>query len=60
MMENTDRKNLSTEQQNTRSLELDGKTVSQVLNIINQEDQGIAQAVQFALPEIEKAIELTT
>jgi len=60
MMENTDRKNLSTEQQNTRSLQLDGKTVSQILNIINQEDQGIAHAVQSALPEVEKAIELTT
>jgi N-acetylmuramic acid 6-phosphate etherase len=60
MMENTDRKNLSTEQQNTRSLELDGKTVSQILNIINQEDQVIALAVQSALAEIEKAIELTT
>ncbi|MDP6339488.1 MAG: N-acetylmuramic acid 6-phosphate etherase [Candidatus Marinimicrobia bacterium] len=59
-METTERKNLSTEQQNVNSSAIDDKSISEILNIINAEDQAIAEKVNAALLEIEKAVELTT
>ena len=59
-METTERKNLSTEQQNINSAGIDDKTISEILKIINSEDQTIAEKVNEAIPEIGKAVELTT
>ena len=49
---------LSTEQQNTKSKDLDTKTISSILKIINKEDSSIAASVYEVLPEIEKTIDI--
>ena len=49
---------LSTEQQNTKSKDLDTKSISSILKIINKEDSSIAASVYEALPEIEKTIDI--
>tara|TARA_Y100000590_G_scaffold469538_2_gene658155 strand:- start:3316 stop:4209 length:894 start_codon:yes stop_codon:yes gene_type:complete len=47
---------LLTEQQNPSSMELDSKSVSQILEIINREDQAVAAAVEKVLPKVEQAV----
>lgn len=59
-METTERKNLSTEQENLNSTSIDDKPISEILEIINNEDQSIAEKVKAAIPEIEQTVELTT
>jgi len=59
-METTERKNLSTEQQNIHSTVIDDKSISEILEIINSEDQTIAEKVNEAIPEIGKVVDLTT
>ncbi len=59
-METTERKNLTTEQQNINSAAIDDQPISEILKIINQEDQSIAEKVHRAIPEIERTVELTT
>jgi N-acetylmuramic acid 6-phosphate etherase len=59
-METTARKNLSTEKQNDKSDDMDQISISEILNIINEEDATIAEKVLEAIPEIEKTVELTT
>ena len=54
------RGDLNTEQQNTKSLNIDSVSVEKVLQIINQEDQTVAQTVKKAIPEIESVVHLTT
>ena len=54
------RGDLNTEQQNTKSLNIDSESVEKVLQTINQEDQTVAQAVKKAIPEIESVVHLTT
>ena len=49
---------LSTEQQNAKSKDLDTKSISSILKIINKEDSSIAASVYEVLPEIEKTIDL--
>lgn len=49
---------LSTEQQNTKSKDLDTKSISSILKIINKEDSSIAASVYEVLPEIEKTIDI--
>ena len=58
-MEIKDRKNLSTEQENVHSTAIDDKTTFEILQIINSEDQTIAEKVNEAISEIEKAVDLT-
>ena len=58
MTEKLDREQLSTEQQNVHSLDLDSRSVAEILTIINIEDAGVAEAVHKVLPEVEKAVEL--
>ena len=60
IMETTDRKNLSTEQQNVNSYAIDDKTISEILEIINNEDQSIAKKVNASISEIEQTVALTT
>ncbi|MBF89115.1 MAG: N-acetylmuramic acid 6-phosphate etherase [Candidatus Marinimicrobia bacterium] len=49
---------LSTEQQNIKSKDLDTKSVSNILKIINSEDNTVASSVYKVLPEIEKTIDI--
>ena len=56
MVERLNRKALSTEQQNPSSMELDTKSVSEILEIINREDHSVAEAVKEILPKVEHAV----
>jgi N-acetylmuramic acid 6-phosphate etherase len=51
-------KNLSTEQRNPASMEIDSKSIPEILEIINTEDKKIPFAVERELPYIAKAVEL--
>ena len=53
-----DRELLFTEQQNLRSMDLDTRTISEILRIINDEDQQVASAVRNSLPEIERVVNI--
>ena len=59
-MESVDRKDLSTEKQNPKSLDIDTQSIDQILRTINQEDQSIANKVNQAIGDISRAVELTT
>jgi N-acetylmuramic acid 6-phosphate etherase len=52
----TDLKNLSTEQSNRRSENLDKLPVKKLLQVINREDATVARAVAKAIPQIEKVV----
>lgn len=49
--------NLSTEQRNPRSKNIDILTTAEILEIINDEDKSVPYAVEKELPYIEKAVE---
>jgi N-acetylmuramic acid 6-phosphate etherase len=49
---------LSTEQRNPRSVDIDKKSVSEILKIINEEDKLVPLAVENELPYIEKAVDI--
>lgn len=51
---------LITEQRNPKSMQLDAMGMSQILELINDEDGTVAGAVRRALPEIGRATELVT
>jgi len=59
-MESVDRKDLSTEKQNSNSLDFDNNSISEILHIINQEDRTIADKVAGAIDDISQTVELTT
>ena len=54
------RRHLTTEQPNPLSEGIDDFSVRKILDLINREDQEVAQKVREALPEIEDTVELTT
>ena len=54
------RRYLTTEQPNPLSDGIDDFSVRNILDLINREDQEVAQKVREALPEIEDTVELTT
>ena len=54
------RSDLLTEQQNPYTKDIDSKTVTEILELINREDKTIAKKVAAAIPDITKAVELTT
>jgi len=54
------RGDLLTEQQNSASKDIDNKSISEILNIINNEDQSIAGKVAEAIEEISRVVEITT
>ena len=56
----TKRRHLTTEQPNPLSEGIDNFSVRKILDLINREDQKVAQKVREALPEIEDTVELTT
>lgn len=49
---------LSTEQRNRRSINIDAKSVSEILKIINAEDKKVAHVVGKEIPYIARAVEL--
>ena len=51
-----DRKILSTEQQNSKSLQIDKLSISEILQVINEEDQTISQKIKKVIPQIEKVV----
>lgn len=50
--------NLITEKRNPKTQNLDQMSVSEFLNVMNEEDSKVAGAVKEALPEIEKAVKI--
>ena len=48
---------LATEQPNPTSADLDTKSAIEIARIINSEDETVAKAVEYAVPQIAKAIE---
>jgi N-acetylmuramic acid 6-phosphate etherase len=48
---------LTTEQRNQRSLNIDQLTTSQIIGLMNEEDETVSKAVRKVLPQIDKAIE---
>jgi len=53
-----ERKDLTTEQQNPNSHRIDTRSVEEILDIINREDQTVALAVRKVLPSIAQAVNL--
>jgi len=49
---------LSTEQRNPASMDIDARSIDEILRIINNEDKRVALAVEGELPFITKAVEL--
>jgi N-acetylmuramic acid 6-phosphate etherase len=52
-----DLSNLTTEQRNDESMQIDQLSTLEVLKLINKEDRTVADAVQHALPQISAAVE---
>ncbi|HEU5140100.1 MAG TPA: N-acetylmuramic acid 6-phosphate etherase [Bacillales bacterium] len=50
--------NLATEQRNNKSMEMDQMSTSEILKMINDEDQQVALAVKKVLPEIGAVVDL--
>lgn len=49
---------LSTEQRNTQSMDIDARSVTEILSIINNEDKLVSFAVESQIPYIAQAVEL--
>jgi N-acetylmuramic acid 6-phosphate etherase len=49
---------LSTEQRNPKSMDIDARSTSEILRIINDEDKTVPLAVEKELPYIEQAVEV--
>lgn len=47
---------LTTERRNPETMNLDGMSVAEMLTQMNQEDRKVPEAIEFALPNIEKAV----
>jgi N-acetylmuramic acid 6-phosphate etherase len=57
MSDSEDLRDLTTEDQNPASVDLDTKSALEIARIINLEDAGVAAAVERALPQIARAID---
>lgn len=51
-------KRLSTEQRNPNSMDIDARSIPEILSIINSEDKKVALAVETQIPYIAQAVEL--
>ncbi|MEW6060627.1 MAG: N-acetylmuramic acid 6-phosphate etherase, partial [Bacteroidota bacterium] len=49
---------LSTEQRNPNSMDIDARSITEILTIINNEDKKVASAVETQIPYIAQAVEL--
>ncbi len=58
-MEKFERKHLITERQNINSLDIDSKSIVEILDIINREDTSVAFKVKEIIPQIAAAVEIT-
>ncbi len=58
MGEKLNRASLATEQQNPNSIDLDSKSVAEILEIINMEDSTVAGSVREVLPQVEEVVNL--
>ena len=58
MGEKLNRASLATEQQNPSSMDLDSKSVAEILEIINREDSTVSDAVREVLPHLEEVVNL--
>lgn len=54
---NTNIQKLTTEQRNDKSMGLDRLSVSEIIELMNEEDRTVAESVGNSLPQIEQAIE---
>ena len=59
-MSKINRNNLTTEQQNLSTQHIDSKSIPEILEISNKEDQSIPLKVKEALPDIAETVALTT
>ncbi|MFQ6615482.1 MAG: N-acetylmuramic acid 6-phosphate etherase [Fidelibacterota bacterium] len=59
MTDRLKRERLATEQRNIRSADIDTRSIPEILKIINEEDKGVAPAVEKVLPQVEQAVNLT-
>lgn len=50
--------NLTTEQRNPRSMDIDAKSTEEILHIINEEDKTVPLAVEKEIPYIAEAVEI--
>ncbi|MGE5681322.1 MAG: N-acetylmuramic acid 6-phosphate etherase [Bacillota bacterium] len=50
--------NLTTEQRNPNSMDIDARSTAEILKIINNEDKNVPLAVEKELPYIEQAVEI--
>ncbi|MGE5440914.1 MAG: N-acetylmuramic acid 6-phosphate etherase, partial [Bacteroidota bacterium] len=50
--------NLTTEQRNPNSMDIDARSTAEILKIINNEDKLVPLAVEKELPYIEQAVEI--
>jgi len=46
-----------TEQQNSKTMDLDTQSTEMIVRIINEEDKGVAYAIEKALPDIARAVD---
>ena len=51
--------NLKTENRNSKTENLDSLSISEILNVMNEEDQNVLVTIKDAIPSIEKLIEQT-
>ena len=51
-------KDLITEQRNPRTMDIDARSVAEVLHLINEEDKTVPRAVEKELPYIARAVEI--
>ena len=58
MMDSIQRKDLTTESQNKKSLEIDLLSVSEILQLINEEDESVASKVYDEITSIEQAVDV--
>jgi N-acetylmuramic acid 6-phosphate etherase len=49
---------LSTEQRNPASMDIDARSIEEILRIINSEDKRVAQAIEAEIPHIRRAVEI--
>ena len=57
-MDSIQRKDLKTEAQNKKSTEIDNLSISQILKLINSEDQSISLKVAAEIDSIKEAVEI--
>ena len=59
-MDTIKRKDLSTEKQNTASLNIDELSTFHILELINNEDASISKKITTALADVEKTVDICT